>query len=453
MCKLFLDSKIVPTVSVDFSAVPFYFMHIYRNMFGALKCLPTAPVNSSVDSDDDMMVDEQSLQTCKLTWDKVENVNEFPTVVPDATNPVNRVTGHPSIRGPKLSLRGVQYRNGVNSRAIQKRRSSLRRKRSRNLSSAGAHKANGALVSDLICSRKNGIPFSSVVSKNKPRSSMQTRSSVNMKENCSNVESPVQDLDPSCCSAVILVMDLDRCYREEGATVVLELSPSREWLLAVKKAGVTKYTLKAQKVMRPPSSNRFSHAIVWNSDENWKLEFPIRQDWLIFKDLYKDCFERNTNGSNAKVIPVPGVCEVSDYESNCTGLFQRPDSYISVHDNEVARALAKRTAIYDMDSEDEEWLKKFNCESSRIDEHREHVSEENFELMVDALEKANYCSPDDYSNQTAAVNLCVELGRQDVVQAVHSYWMQKRKQKRAALLRVFQVKYSTHHLILFHIGI
>ncbi|KAL5800441.1 hypothetical protein ACOSQ4_033325 [Xanthoceras sorbifolium] len=440
LCKLFLVGQVIPTFSVDFSAVPFCFMHIHRTMLVGLKCLSTVPVNSSVDSDDEIMTDVENHQPCKPSEDDVDYVFEPKTMVPVVDNPMNRVTVHPSVRASKFAGRGVQYRNGLNSRAIQKRRSSLRRKRARNPSFVGGHKANGALVSDLICSRKNGIPFSSVVSKNKLRSSVRSSSAVNLKDVSSNVDKSMGESDPSCCSASILVMESDRCYREEGATVTLEMSTSREWLLVVKKDGVTKYTHKAQKIMRPSSSNRFSHDIVWTGDDNWKLEFPNRQDWLNFKDLYKDCFDRNVNLSVAKVIPVPGVCEVADYEDNNTVLFLRPDIYISVHDDEVSRALAKRTANYDMDSEDEEWLKKFNIERCAENGLHEHVSEETFELIVDAFEKAYYCSPDDYSNETSAVNLCFDLGRQEVVQTVHSYWMQKRKQKRTALLRVFQCR-------------
>ncbi|KAK2634222.1 hypothetical protein Ddye_029014 [Dipteronia dyeriana] len=441
LCKLFLVRQTSPMFSVDFSAVPFCFMHIHRSMLAGLKCLPTVSVYSSVEPDDEIMIDIESHQPCKPSEDDVEYVYESnKTMVPVVANAISRVTVHPSVRASKFSGRGMQYRNGLNSRAIQKRRSSLR-KRARNPSLIGAHRANGALVSDLIFSKKNGIPFSSVVSKNKPRSSFRSSSTVSIKEANSNVDRSMCDSDPSCCFASMLVFESDRCYRVEGATVMLEMSDSREWLLLVKKDGVTKYTHKAQKIMRPPSSNRFSHAVVWTGDDNWRLEFPNRQYWLNFKDLYKDCFDRNVNLSAAKVIPVPGVCEVSDYEDNAVP-FERPDIYISVPDDEVSRALAKRIASYDMDSEDEEWLKKFNIKCSTENELHEHVSEENFELIVDAFEKAYYCSPDDYSNETAAVNLCSEsdLGRQEVVQAVHNYWMQKRKQKRTALLRVFQCR-------------
>ncbi|KAL2458665.1 Enhancer of polycomb-like transcription factor protein [Abeliophyllum distichum] len=114
--------------------------------------------------------------------------------------------------------------------------------------------------------------------------------------------------------------------------------------------------------MRPSSFNRVTRATIWSGDSNWKLEFPCKQDWLICKELYKKCSDHNVQGPATSVIPVPGVREVMvpPYTDNIP--YVRPDSFITVKDDERARALDKRTANYDMDSEDEEWLKKFNTE-------------------------------------------------------------------------------------------
>ncbi|XP_039067280.1 uncharacterized protein LOC120213207 isoform X2 [Hibiscus syriacus] len=329
---------------------------------------------------------------------------------------------HPCFRASKLTVRS----------SIQKRRSSLRKMRARNPISSGA------LMSDLISSRRNGIPFSSVVSKNKLRSSIRGSTS-----DLSDASSSISDLmpkvelesDSSQCSANVLIIEPDRCYREEGAIVTLEHSASKEWLLIVKKDNKTKYAQKADKIMRPPSLNRFTRAMIWTGDDTWKLEFPNRQDWILFKDLYKECNERNVPASTCRVIPVPGVREVSGYEGKPSVPFRRPDSYISVDGDEVSRTLANRAANYDMDSEDEEWLKKFNNEFFQGNGHCEHISEDCFELMVDAFEKACFCSTDDHSNVIAAA---ADLGISGVVEAVHAYWSKKRGQRRSPLLRVFQ---------------
>ncbi|PPS16714.1 hypothetical protein GOBAR_AA03868 [Gossypium barbadense] len=262
--------------------------------------------------------------------------------------------------------------------SIQKRRSSLRRMRARNTFS------NGALMSDLITSRRNGIPFSSVVSKNKLRSSTRNGSASSLSDMSSSVSDlmPKVESDSSQCSANVLIIEPDRCYREEGAVVSLELSPSKEWLLVIKTKRSNKYSLKADKFMRPSSVNRFTRAVIWPGDDNWKLEFPNRQDWVVFKDLYKECCERNVPALACRVIPVPGVREVSGYAGKPSVQFRRPDSYISIDGDEVSRALAKRIANYDMDLEDEEWLKKFNYEFFRGNGHLQHLSEDCFGHQV-----------------------------------------------------------------------
>jgi hypothetical protein len=86
-----------------------------------------------------------------------------------------------------------------------------------------------------------------------------------------------------------------------------------------------------------------------------------------------------------------------------------------------------------MDSEDEEWLSKFN------NEFQEHVSADNFELIIDAFEKVYYCNPDDSFDVKSAASCRQDLGSKEVVEAVYTYWMSKRKQKRSLLIRVFQV--------------
>ncbi|GMI80536.1 hypothetical protein like AT5G04670 [Hibiscus trionum] len=363
------------------------------------------------------------VQKCQLS-ENSEPKTPIESAVLETNKFGSKVASHPCFRSSKLTVRS----------SIQKRRSSLRRIRARNPISSGT------LMSDLISSRRNGIPFSSVVSKNKLRSSIRNCSTSDLSDMSSSISDLISKVelesDSLQCSANVLIIEPDRCYREEGAIVTLELSDSKEWLLVVKKDNRTKYAQKANKFMRPPSFNRFTRAMIWTGDDTWKLEFPNRQDWIRFKDLYKECSERSVPASTCRVIPVPGVCEVSGYEDKPSVPFRRPDLYISVNGDEVSRTLAKRTANYDMDSEDEEWLKKFNDEFFRVNVHCEHLSGDCFELMVDAFEKACFCSPDDHSNVIAAA---ADLGISGVVEAVHAYWSKKREQRRSPLLRVFQV--------------
>lgn len=447
MCKFFGAVDFIPLFSVDFSALPRWFMYMHFGMLLRFKTLQFVLVNNliAVDRNDDMTdseEDESKEHHVCIPPERELSACITPVIDPSKCKNVvlevpildNRAL-HPSVRASKLAGRSAQCRNGLNSRGFRKTRSSLRRRRARNPPVVGVHKPTGSSVSDAIANRRSGIPHSSLAAS---RRSARSSSATQIKgEGCALVGSR-QDIDSSCCSANILVIESDKCSREEGANIMLEISSSREWLLVIKRDGLTRYTQKAEKIMRPCSCNRFTHAIMWNLDNGWKLEFSNRVDWFTFKDLYKECSDRNVLAPNVKNIPVPGVIEVLDYGKSNTATFCRPDSYISVKDDEVSRAMARRGANYDMDSEDEKWLEKFNNEDFTQDGLHQSICEDAFELMVDAFEKAYYCHPDDLPDEKAAANLC-PYGQREV-EALYNYWMKKRKQKGSVLVRVFQVK-------------
>nr|KYP53002.1 hypothetical protein KK1_024999 [Cajanus cajan] len=257
-------------------------------------------------------------------------------------------------------------------------------------------------------------------------------------ENFAMVDSSLGVVLPNCY-ANILIPELDKSdynyYRVGGIVVTCEqISSSSEWFLAVKKDGLTCCTFEPEKVMR---SSTFNESIQWRLfllDNGWKLEFTDDQDWMVFKSLYKECFDRNFSALVAKTIHVPGFRGVFDYAESHSVPFNRPDTYISTNGDEFSRAMTKKTANYDMDSEDEEWLKKFNNKSDR-------VSNDNFELIVDALEKAFYFDPNGCVDAKSVANRCPQdLGTKEVLKAVSRYWMQKRKQRQncTPLLRIFQ---------------
>ncbi|KAI3706033.1 hypothetical protein L1987_76286 [Smallanthus sonchifolius] len=323
----------------------------------------------------------------------------------------------------RLNLPNLPPRNSVSHRGIRKRRRSLRSRKLKNPLSFGNLKSTGCLVQDL----QDGVPFFPIESNPVISKSIQKPSFKELKE-------LTQDIDSASCNASILVIESDRCYREVGAVITMEMVGPKQWFLVVKRNGFERFRIDAVNLMRPCFCNRVTHAIIWaGDDESWKLEFSNRQDWFIFKELYRKCSERTVPMQNslASIIPVPRVNEVSDYADEKCVPFKMPDSYIMSRGDEVSRTLEKSDPVYDMDSDDDEWLNKFN------DGRDTRVEEDIFEKIIDAFERGIYSSPEDYSDVTTAVDRSLVLASKDVLEAVYGHWIAKRK-KHSALVRVFQ---------------
>ncbi|XP_052198305.1 uncharacterized protein LOC127805593 [Diospyros lotus] len=336
-----------------------------------------------------------------------------------------------------LGVKTVQFRLAAKTCSIQKK-SLLRSGRKKNTSVSRGRKSSVALVSKFYSPKHDSNLLDPMAYDSGPKSRRKS-SKPSIKELRSSLD---KDIGSLCCSGNILVIERYKGHRVEGAIVQLEGSASERWSLSIKKDGITQYSLTPGKAMRPCGYNHFTHDIIWTEDaRKWKLEFLDRREWLIFRELYRECYDRNKLVPIADIVHIPGVYEVSDYadtESNSIP-FRRPNSYISMEEDELSRALAKQRANYEMDSEDEEWLRKFNDESLVVNEYWEHVSDQHFEVIIDALEKASYLRPEDFSDERAAANLCLDLERKEVVEAIHGYWMQKRKKKGTALVKVFQL--------------
>ncbi|KAL2324891.1 hypothetical protein Fmac_023949 [Flemingia macrophylla] len=234
-------------------------------------------------------------------------------------------------------------------------------------------------------------------------------------------------LDLAYCYANILIPELGKSkynYYRVGVVVTREQKLSSR-LVAVKKDGLTCCTFEPERVRR--SSTR-----LFQLDNGWKLEFTDDQDCLVFKNLCKECFDHNFPDLVAETIHIPGFCEVFGYAESHSAPFNRPDTYISANGrDEFSRVMTRKTAYYDMDSEDEKWLKNFN--------KSERVSNDDFELIVDALEKTLHLDPTGCVDAKSAANRCPQdLGTNTVLKAVSKYWMKKRKQKSSPLLRIFR---------------
>lgn len=258
------------------------------------------------------------------------------------------------------------------------------------------------------------------------------------KKNSDNSSHLRMYLDSVFCSANILVVEVERGWRECGAQVVLESSDHNEWMLSVKLSGFTRYTHKAQQVLQSGTTNRYTHAMIWRGGKDWSLEFPDRKQWTLFKELHEECHNRNLRAASVRHIPIPGVRKIEDYD--CSSNFVRPASrYIRQLESEVEMALATSRVMYDMDSEDEEWLGDLNsmkvgdegCQPSQ-------VSEETFERIMDLLEKAAFTQQRELLNSDEVADFCWDIAPVEVVKAIHAHWQEKRWRKGMALVRHFQ---------------
>ncbi|KAL7585712.1 uncharacterized protein LOC111914017 isoform X1 [Lactuca sativa] len=317
-----------------------------------------------------------------------------------------------------MNTSNLPPRNNITiHRAIQKRRSSFRSRKRRNPSS---------------CLVKDGVPFFPI--KSNPEIS-QSICRPNFKELKSTLVELTQNIDSATCSANILVIESDRCYRESGAVITMEMAAPKQWFLVVKRNGVESFRVETRTAMRSCFHNRVTHAIIWaGNDESWRLEFPNRQDWFVFKELYRKCSERSVQlqATLTSIIPVPRVNEVKGYADVESSPFIMPDSYITSRGDEVSRVLERSDTVYDMDSDDDEWLKKFNFDRDV------KVNEDDFEKIIDSFERGIYGSPEDYADVALVVDRCQMLASKDVLEGVYDYWMAKRKKKHSALIRVFQ---------------
>ncbi|XP_068660759.1 uncharacterized protein [Aristolochia californica] len=457
ICRVYGTCHFVPSVSVNFSALPFYFMNLHVDMLIRSLCLPRLLANylqsllTSTRGDIIVYTDWTSRFFKEMCIH--QRVSAFSTNSSQTRNMI-----HYGNKATNAIVGKVANRQGVKFRRHKKRNSArLGRGPRHPLATRGLHglvklpsvadsfvsiivgKSCTAYDSDLFDGRDDYSVFSSPRPNGRRRKSVRYNPSEKLKELKSVLVDPKQNVDTIRCAANILVMQSDRCWRECGAEVMLENSDSKEWWLAIKTQSITRYLHKAQE-MRPSTCNRFTHAMIWMGEDGWKLEFCDRKDWMIFKELYRECCERNLQASAVKIIPVPGVQEVVGYDNGDNVPFVRPDVYISVEDDEIQRALMADSLYYDMDSGDEEWLEELHCDFVASDNSEAgHISKDNFEKIMYAFEKAAYIHPDDVLlEESKAISLCVDLGRREILTAVFDYWLKKRKQKKAPLVRVFQ---------------
>ncbi|XP_049376666.1 uncharacterized protein LOC125841560 [Solanum stenotomum] len=243
----------------------------------------------------------------------------------------------------------------------------------------------------------------------------------------------------ACNSNVLITLGGVKGWREFGARIVLEIAGHNEWRIAVKFSGITKYSYKVHNVLQPGSTNRFTHAMMWKGGKDWVLEFPDRSQWMLFKELHEECYNRNIRAASVKNIPIPGVRlieEIEDYASEVSFIRSSPKYYRQA-ESDVEMAMDPSRILYDMDSEDEQWLSKNNFSCSGESKHEE-ISDEFFEKAMDMFEKVAYARHRDHFAPNELEELMVGVGPMEVVKSIHEHWQNKRQKNGMALVRHLQ---------------
>ncbi|XP_042031943.1 uncharacterized protein LOC121778624 [Salvia splendens] len=239
------------------------------------------------------------------------------------------------------------------------------------------------------------------------------------------------------CVANVLVTNGDKGWREYGAHIVLEVDDHNEWRLAVKLSGVTKYSYKVKHILQPGSANRYSHAMMWKGGKDWVLEFPDRSQWMLFKEMHEECHDRNIRAASVKNIPIPGVRmveESDDDHGNEAPFVRNPVQYIRQVQNDAEMAMDASHILYDMDSDDEQWLMAHN---SRADKHDE-ISEDSLEKAIDMFEKVSYSQHRLNFTDEEIEKLLIGMGSMGAAKVLYQYWMEKREKIGMSLIRHLQ---------------
>ncbi|XP_019058762.1 PREDICTED: uncharacterized protein LOC104819891 isoform X2 [Tarenaya hassleriana] len=250
---------------------------------------------------------------------------------------------------------------------------------------------------------------------------------------------PQKDLESISCDANVLITLGDRGWREHGAHIVLEPFDSNEWRLVVKISGSTKYSYRAHQFLQPGSTNRFTHAMMWKGGKDWILEFPDRSQWSLFKEMHEECYDRNIRAASVRNIPIPGIRFIEKYDDSTEALFTRnPSKYIQQTEADVEMALDPLRVMYDMDTDDEQWLLRIHECSETENSGSCEITEGLFEKAMDMFEKAAYVKQRDEFTLNEIEELMTGAGTLEVMERIYEHWRTKRMRKGMPLIRHLQ---------------
>ncbi|XP_076904392.1 uncharacterized protein LOC143559815 [Bidens hawaiensis] len=229
------------------------------------------------------------------------------------------------------------------------------------------------------------------------------------------------------CEANLLVYGENIGWRECGARVSLESDQHNEWKLAVKHSGELRYTYKAVQDLQPGFTNRYTHVMMWKGEKDWGLEFPDRSQWSTFKEMHEECRNRNIRAVSLKRIPIPGVRAINDSVDIDMPCFNRGYRYMRHVGDDVEMALDASHVMYDMDSDDEQWVCKVDM-----------ISDEVFEKVMDMFEKLSYAQKRDHFTPEEIEELIASVSPVQDAKSVYDYWWEKRQRKGVPLIRQLQ---------------
>ncbi|KAK6119458.1 hypothetical protein DH2020_046800 [Rehmannia glutinosa] len=249
-----------------------------------------------------------------------------------------------------------------------------------------------------------------------------------------------KNLELLTCFANVLVTHGDKGWRECGAHIVLEVADHNEWRLVVKLSEVTKYSYKVKHILQPGSTNRYSHAMIWKWGKDWVLEFPDRSQWMLFKEMFEECYNRNIHAASVKNIPIPGVLlvEENDDYGDDVPFFRNSTMYFRQVQTDAEMAMDPSRNLYDMDSDDEQWLMAHkNC----ADKHKyEEISEEFLEIAIDMFEKVSYALHRDKFTDDDIEDLASGIGSVEAAKLIYQHWRRRREKMGMPLIRHLKIR-------------
>ncbi|XP_039054786.1 uncharacterized protein LOC120197266 [Hibiscus syriacus] len=204
--------------------------------------------------------------------------------------------------------------------------------------------------------------------------------------------------------------------------------------------GVYKVLLQGTSVLAAWITNRFTLAMMWKGGKDWILEFTDRSQWALFKEMHEECYNLNVRAASVKNIPIPGVRLIEEYDENAMEVtFVRCSSkYLCQVENDVEMVLDPSRVLYDIDSDDEQWISRIRKSSQSDIDNSLEFSDDMFEKVMDMFEKAAYTEQCTQFTTEEIQELMAGVGSLKVITAIYGHWQQKRQRVGMSLIRHLQ---------------